>query len=357
MEIWDEEVAPHAAEEFRLHAGGMLNPYDQDSFDAEDAAILDRIRQTVSPLLEEFEANFAQRQRMGPLANIKVSELAKRYFRTQSFNRRRTEKSYKSAVEKFVNSTGDLKIGSVDRRLANYVVEQLGQQSAQNTLQRDIGVIRRIFSYAVDNEYIFANPFSDISIKGKGRPARKGIALRRSQLEKLFEVVQDEEDRLCLEILAATGMRLDEAALLDFSDIKVEGSIRFFDLTKPTKLLKNEASSREIPVHPALKLPEHRHGRLFSYSTDADGKAQSHASKRLMKYVKMIREDPADERINVHSLRHTFKDLLRDAGVPMTVQNYLMGHKESGQGGDYGSGPSLETKAKWLSRIDISFIQ
>lgn len=63
--------------------------------------------------------------------------------------------------------------------------------------------------------------------------------------------------KLCLKILASTGMRLDEVALQTFEDLRVDEDtgIRFFDLTNEAKLLKNNAASRrQVPVLDQLVL-------------------------------------------------------------------------------------------------------
>ena len=94
-----------------------------------------------------------------------------------------------------------------------------------------------------------------------------------------------DRDRPCLKILASTGMRLDEVALLTFDDLKVDEDtgIRFFDLTDDVKLLKNDAASRrQVPVPDQLVLPSGQ-GRLFDYPKDIDGKSQNAASEALMR--------------------------------------------------------------------------
>ena len=51
---------------------------------------------------------------------------------------------------------------------------------------------------------------------------------------------------------------------------------------------------------------------------------------------------------SLYSLRHTFKDRLRDAGAQEEVIDELMGHKKSGP--KYGRGHILESKLKWLEK-------
>ncbi len=94
-----------------------------------------------------------------------------------------------------------------------------------------------------------------------------------------------------------------------------------------------------------------------TYRLDADGKAQNAASKALMRYVKVVRDDSDDPRLTVHSLRHTYKDMLREAEVPEEIQNFLMGHTSGGQGSRYGAGPPLRLKAEYVEKLDLSFLE
>ncbi|MEW8332977.1 MAG: hypothetical protein AB2692_18730, partial [Candidatus Thiodiazotropha sp.] len=51
----------------------------------------------------------------------------------------------------------------------------------------------------------------------------------------------------------------------------------------------------------------------------------------------------------LYSLRHTFKDRLRDAQAPEEIIDELMGHKKSGP--KYGRGHILERKYEWMEKI------
>ncbi|NDW60108.1 hypothetical protein G0P98_26940 [Yangia sp. PrR004] len=75
-----------------------------------------------------------------------------------------------------------------------------------------------------------------------------------------------------------------------------------------------------------------------------------------MKLVKQVRDDPNDGRYVVHSLRHSYRDFLRDAGVSEETSDYIVGHEGSGQGRKYGQGPSLAVKLQNMEKDDLSFL-
>ena len=168
----------------------------------------------------------------------------------------------------------------------------------------------------------------------------------------------NERDRLCLKILATTGMRLDEVALLRFEDIKLDRDtgLRYIDLTSEDKILKNDrASRRTIPIPDVLDLPLTGNGRIFDYPTDKDGKSQNAASKALLRKIKLVREEK-NQNLVVHSLRHTYKDMLRDAGIPKDMHDFLLGHSASSVGESYGQGYSLRAKYEAIRKLDFSFL-
>ncbi len=152
--------------------------------------------------------------------------------------------------------------------------------------------------------------------------------------------------------LATTGMRLDEVALLDWTQVKTQGEITYLDLTQAK--VKTQGSERLVPLHSDLILPAPGSGRIFSYPVDRDGKAENKASKALMPYIRAV--VGKDTRLVIHSFRHTIKDLLRDAGIEKEMNDFITGHSSGDTSGDYGRGPSLANRSIAIDKIDISFI-
>lgn len=72
------------------------------------------------------------------------------------------------------------------------------------------------------------------------------------------------------------------------------------------------------------------------------------ASSAINKYLRENGVTPTEQH-SLYSLRHAFKDRLRDIQAPEEVIDNLMGHKSRGP--KYGRGHILETKLEWLERI------
>jgi integrase len=151
-------------------------------------------------------------------------------------------------------------------------------------------------------------------------------------------------------------MRIDEAALLTSDDMKNDGVIPFFDLTASDKVIKNIGSARQVPIIPHIfnELGT-ASGRLFPrFKVDADGKAQSAASKACMTFIRKVTTDP---KVVVHSLRATLKDRLRDAGVQKEINDFITGHGSGDVAGSYGSGSSLKVRYEALCKVDHPWLE
>jgi integrase len=56
----------------------------------------------------------------------------------------------------------------------------------------------------------------------------------------------------------------------------------------------------------------------------------------------------------MHSLRHDFRDALREADVPEDVAHYLMGHAQEGMAAVYGGRPTLARLKAAMAKIAYS---
>jgi integrase len=66
---------------------------------------------------------------------------------------------------------------------------------------------------------------------------------------------------------------------------------------------------------------------------------------------RIIREEFSDPALTLHSLRHTFKDLARDAEINKEVSDFITGHSQGDVAGGYGQGPSLKKRYQAITSI------
>lgn len=152
------------------------------------------------------------------------------------------------------------------------------------------------------------------------------------------------EARLLIFAMADTGARESELIGLQPEDILLEETIpHIWIRARDDHALKTLHSERKIPLvgSSLYAFSELPHG--FTHYRNADT-----VSTTINKYLRENDLKPTAAH-SLYSLRHTFKDRLRDAGAPEEVIDELMGHRSRGP--KYGRGHMLEAKREWLTKI------
>lgn len=276
---------------------------------------------------------------------------AKNYIEQTNFTREQIKKQTIRATNEFSDFIGPKLLTEIAAKDLYAYAAHLSSKSgfAKNTIRGRIDRISLIFHDAVRKGLTEINPCIGLRLIGFGKERESYRPFTKDEMKALFAQDIPAQERLVLEFLAMTGMRLDEATLLIWDELTEEDGIRLFDLTKRPKLRKNKGSARKIPLHPSIKLPKRGSpsSRLFDYKLNVDGKTTT-ASEKLMTYVRKVTDDPLKV---VHSLRHTWKDLMRDAGVSKETSDYLSGHSSGDVAGGYGQGPSIKTRYEAITKL------
>ena len=262
----------------------------------------------------------------------------------------------KHALEQFQSFTGDVALYEVDALTIHGFAEHIGKDKSKKTIQKKVGYVRRMFDHGVRKGWLATNVFFGIKLDPKlGKETKSFIPLTQEELEALFKQAMGPHLRCLLSLLITTGMRLDEGALLDWEDVKYDKSqdVLYFD--RVGAKVKNRGSLRKVPVHPALTWAKTgRTGAMFpEFPRDRDGKTQGPASKELMRLVRNVTDH---DRKVVHSLRGNFKDMLRDAGVPKEVNDFITGHGSGDVAGKYGEGPSLRVRKEAVEQLSFPYL-
>lgn len=160
-----------------------------------------------------------------------------------------------------------------------------------------------------------------------------------------------------------SGMRLGEIVGLTVNDVeKTYGEHCFVLWETDDQEYKTPGSERLIPVHPELvrlgllelvEKTKKEGGRgLFP---ELPGKNQDELSDLFQKrfsYWLTAKLKIKQRGLSFHSLRHNFRDALRENGVPIDSTRALGGWSRSGIVEErYGAGVSVRTLAKWIAEV------
>lgn len=291
--------------------------------------------------------------------SIKLSAARDRWLATTPYPVAKTAKEAFTAIDEYIAHAGDPAISSLSKHAGYEYAEYLAESGKSNsTIKKKLGYLSKCLSHCERKGLIETNSLSGISLSGYGSKKEHWKSFVDGELSKLFALTMDDHLRLLLSILVTTGMRLDEAALLDWNDIKIVDGILHFDLTGRDKVLKNIGSARKVPVHDCLLnslKPNGRTGQIFpQFKRNPDGKAQGPASKALMPLIRQVTVDPQKV---VHSLRGTLKDKMRDADVSKEVNDFITGHSSGDVAGTYGAGPSLKVRQTAINKVEHPWLR
>ena len=225
------------------------------------------------------------------------------------------------------------------------------------SVARIFGTVRAVINLAL-SEFGLAivNPFSNVyfdhSVGVKKRLPVKPEDIKKVQAECCKA---DDEKRWLIALIADTGMRLAEGAVLLKSDFVEQDGILCVNIRPhPWRSLKTASSARLIPLVGSAKWAAERilaqpDGSEFAFPNYNDGKRTNanSASAALNKWLKgKIGPD-----YTIHGFRHSVRDRLRAVECPSDVIDQIGGWLTQGVGASYGLGHNHGTLTRWLVAI------
>ena len=387
-DIFDVNIRYEIEEELRNRAGYVLG--HPITGDLEEDMAISHAQSRIEPLMYDFLDEFRKLNKLeyAPTKRSKrFAEIVDEYHNHPTFklNKEHEPKRKKTLVEeinkvaKFISWAGDVAIDDFDDALFNSYLEALVDPKLKlinsrkdipglETLKGHIKPVVGVLGFALRKGYTKTKLWHGLNYQSYGLAKKSYRDILEPEVEKLFKMDMPEPDRLCLILLFVTGARLDEIGTLTWDKIKEENLngktitwIETFD-----SVVKNKQSRRAIPIHQTAQklMPKRGTGwnkkdpnRLFDFPLDADGKCQNKASQRLMSYIYKLRKDENDDRLAIHSLRHTFSTMCRNSGIEFELREFIVGR--GGRGGsstEYGQVHAVETKLNEINKLDVSAI-
>lgn len=267
---------------------------------------------------------------------------------------RKWENPRKLAIENFIKAIGDLPLASISRtdilKYRQWWVSRIDQKEVSATTANKHFILVKdllqtvAMAYEVDLDVDAM--FSKIRLKaiGQSRPPFEPRFIQETLLSYKNLQTLNKEARLLIFAMADTGARESELIGLNESDIFLDDDIPYIWIRAGVNhSLKTSTSERKIPLVGTSLYAFQQLPQGFTHYSNADT-----ASSTINKYLRENDLKPTKAH-SLYSLRHTFKDRLRDSGAPEEVIDELMGHAKSGP--KYGRGHLLESKHKHLKAI------
>ena len=266
-----------------------------------------------------------------------------------------------------------------------------------------LGALREVFAWAQANNMTpgKTNPAISLRVKAtRERGKKRRLPFSPSLLKQLFDTpiyrgckspdrlfesgnAHVHDHRFWAPLLALfSGARLNELGQMEVADIKAHNDMPHLfvrtardpeeygddldaDLSGADRSLKTASAERKIPIHEELLrigflnyVAELRDSakpgqpqRLFPrWNKAADGYYSSVFSKWFNGRF-LVKHGLKTPKHVFHSLRHNFKDALRNGGVTAETQDRFMGHSSGHVGEVYGAGDLVEAQSKEIGKL------
>lgn len=236
-----------------------------------------------------------------------------------------TVKNYGEDIKQFLAFNSGLETD--DTKIRKYLESLAKRKYSRNSTLRKLIAVRNFYRYLAKKKKIKSNPFEYIlnPKKEKKLPA----VLSEEEVRKLLEAVPtsnllDLRDRVILEMLYSTGVRVNELCNLNHGDIDF--------LNEEIKVLGKGAKERIVPVGGVAlnllkdylnKLKKEYDGEAVFINRNKGRLTTRSVEEMVKKYAKIAR---IETEVTPHTLRHSFATHLLNNGADLRSVQELLGH-------------------------------
>ena len=252
----------------------------------------------------------------------------------------KTIKAYKIDLMQFETFSRNKSDYMSKECIESFLSELQSKQYAVKTLKRKVASLKAFFSYLNDEEIVLLNPFNKIKIKLR-EPIVLPKTISMKNLSILFNYIEDNleevkihsyryketvRDRLILELLSTTGIRVSELCDLRKNDIMFSMNM--------IKIYGKGSRERIIPIYyhtliDAIQLyldvfsEELIQSEYFFLNKRKKRLSAQSVRNMLKKYCVLLN---INQNITPHMFRHTFATMLLDQDVDCRYIQRILGH-------------------------------
>ncbi len=209
-----------------------------------------------------------------------------------------------------------------------YLMYLSKKKDINSTISRKISALRSFYKYLQNNNKIDNNPFTLINLPKKDKKLPRFFFY--NELEELFNTPKlntplGQRDRLILEMLYATGVRVSELVSIRISDIS-DHTIKILGKGNKERIVRFGDYCDEI-----LKM--YLNDGHYKLNADSDYLFLNNNGEQLtdrgVRYLldKIISKTTIEKKISPHMLRHSFATHLLNEGCDILTVQELLGHE------------------------------
>ena len=250
---------------------------------------------------------------------------------------RNTSKNYEIDIkefEKYLSKKNENYLDIDYAFIKGYLMRLYDRKLSRNTVARKLSSLRSFYKYLFNNDYIKSNPFNYVSSPKKEKKLPKYLGIE--EIETVFNIPDvstalGQRDKVILEVLYATGIRVGELVNIKISDID------FYK--KEIKVLGKGNKERLDPFGDYcldamnLFISDGRKKILDKNKTNSsyliiNARGKKITTRGIEKIIDLIVKKAAlKKHVSPHMLRHSFATHLLNNGCDILTVKELLGHE------------------------------
>ena len=244
--------------------------------------------------------------------------------------------SYENDLELFNIFLKENKITNIEsidyNTIRKYLSHMHDNKYEASSISRKISALRTFFKYNLKEKNIKNNPMTLISNPKKEKKLPK--YLNYEEMEKLLNSIDTSElegirDRLIIELLYSTGIRVSELVNIKIKDIKIkENQINILGKGNKERIVLFGEKAKEMIKIYLNAYKEYFKGNILNDYLLINKKGKQLTTNKIELIVKdVLKKSSLKLNISPHTLRHTFATHMLDSGADLKSVQELLGHE------------------------------
>ena len=244
--------------------------------------------------------------------------------------------SYENDLELFNKYLKENKITNIKNIDYNTIRKYLSylhdNKYEASSVSRKISALRSFFKYNIKEKVTTNNPMTLISNPKKEKKLPK--YLNYEEIEKLLNSIEMDkkegiQERLIIELLYSTGIRVSELVNIKIKDIKIkENQINILGKGNKERIVLFGEKAKEIIKIYLNAYKEEFTGNISNQYLLINKKGKQLTTNKIELIVKdVLKKSALKLNISPHTLRHTFATHMLDSGADLKSVQELLGHE------------------------------
>lgn len=244
--------------------------------------------------------------------------------------------SYEKDLELFNKYLKENKITNIKNidynTIRKYLSHLHDEKYEASSVSRKISALRSFFKYNIKEKTIINNPMTLISNPKKEKKLPK--YLNYEEIERLINSIEIDtkegiQERLIIELLYSTGIRVSELVNIKIKDIKIkENQINILGKGNKERIVLFGEKAKDLIKQYMNAFKEYYQGNIINEYLLVNKKGKQLTTNKIELIVKdALRKSALKQNISPHTLRHTFATHMLDSGADLKSVQELLGHE------------------------------